>query len=123
MAKRNELIVTVQYIADGNYITAYCPALEFSSFGKTIKEARAAIEEALDILIEELDARGTLEQDLLEHGWTLQQKPVFNYKPPKNPKGKLSKKYEVLKTETVSVPLRRKATKRATAYASQNKGL
>ncbi|KXK54001.1 MAG: hypothetical protein UZ07_CHB004002639 [Chlorobi bacterium OLB7] len=58
---------------------AVCPALDVSSYGDTMEEAKNAFEEALEIFIEETVDRGTLEKELLRMGWTLSAK---EYRPP-----------------------------------------
>ena len=47
------------------------------------KRRRSSLDEALDIFVEETSQKGTLERFLLKIGWTLQQKPVVKYIPPR----------------------------------------
>lgn len=74
--------VSVILLQEDDQYVAYCPALEVSSYGDTIKEAKAAFDEALEIFLEETTAKGTLEKELLRLGWILQQKPKVLYQPP-----------------------------------------
>lgn len=63
--------VTVMLYEQGDYIMAYCPALDLSSYAKTEKEAVASFSEALDIFLEYCNEHGTLEQNLVACGWKL----------------------------------------------------
>jgi predicted RNase H-like HicB family nuclease len=63
--------VTVMLYQQGDYVMAYCPALELSSYGKTEQEATAAFREALDIFLEYCGEQGTLEQNLIACGWDI----------------------------------------------------
>jgi predicted RNase H-like HicB family nuclease len=65
--------VTVMLYQQGDYVMAYCPALELSSYGKTEQEATAAFREALDIFLEYCGEQGTLEQNLIACGWDIRQ--------------------------------------------------
>lgn len=69
------------FIEDGIHV-AYTPALELSSYGQSIDDAKKAFEEAVDIFFEETSQQGTLEKVLLSLGWQLQQKPKAIYKEP-----------------------------------------
>ena len=63
--------ITVMLYQQGDYIMAYCPALDLSSYGKTEKEAIKSFDEALDIFLEYCRENGTLEQNLVACGWKL----------------------------------------------------
>ncbi len=63
--------ITVMLYPQGDYIVAYCPALDLSSYAKTEKEAKQAFSEALDIFLEYCEEQGTLEQNLIACGWKL----------------------------------------------------
>ncbi len=76
--------IDVDVFKEGDYIVAYCGALEVSSFGKDEVEARKNFEEALNIFVEETHKRGTLEKVLLDLGWSLRKKPTVLYTPPKS---------------------------------------
>jgi predicted RNase H-like HicB family nuclease len=77
-----EAFVEVQLIKDGDYVVSYCPALELSSFGKDEEDAKEGFEEALNIFIDELHKRGTLEKVLLNLGWGLRKLPFPSFVPP-----------------------------------------
>ncbi|MCF8449253.1 MAG: hypothetical protein K9G49_05215 [Taibaiella sp.] len=66
-------VVTVMLYMQGDYIMAYCPALELSSYGRTEKEATASFNEALEIFLDYCAENGTLEQNLVACGWNLRQ--------------------------------------------------
>jgi predicted RNase H-like HicB family nuclease len=75
--------VEVAIVKEEEYYVAYCPALELSAYGDTIKKAGKAFTEVMNIFLKETSKRGTLEKYLLKNGWKLQQQPVINYVPPK----------------------------------------
>lgn len=62
---------------------AYCPALELSSFGDTLEDAKEAFNEVLKIFIKETTRKGTLDKELLSLGWTLRKIPQPKYSPPR----------------------------------------
>ncbi|MGL5806974.1 MAG: type II toxin-antitoxin system HicB family antitoxin [Xenococcaceae cyanobacterium] len=49
-----------------------CPALNVSSFGDTVIEAKQSIQEALEAFLEECQEMGTLSEVLEESGFSLQ---------------------------------------------------
>lgn len=63
--------ITVMLYEQGDYIVAYCPSLDLSSYDKTQEGAKAAFQEALDIFLEYCEENGTLEQNLVACGWNL----------------------------------------------------
>jgi predicted RNase H-like HicB family nuclease len=77
---------------EGDYIVAYCPALDLSSYGDDEEDAKLSFEEALDIFMEQTYKRGTLEKVLFSLGWTLRKLPVIKYDPPKRTR---SSKYSI----------------------------
>lgn len=54
---------------EGNVMIAYCPELDISASGKDEEDARQSLSDVLDIYFEDTISRGTLEADLLAHGW------------------------------------------------------
>ena len=100
-----ELSVEVALIKEGDYIVAYCPALELSSFGDTEQDAQQAFEEALEIFLEETSARGTLEKVLLDLGWGLRKLPDVEYTPPVNYSLKYPGSIQSKFKEVLSIPV------------------
>jgi hypothetical protein len=84
--KVHRIVLKVFLVRDGDYFVAYCPALELSSYDTTENGAKKSFDEALRIFVEDTERKGTLEKVLLGLGWTLKQKPSFQYQPPKKPK-------------------------------------
>lgn len=105
--KTYDINVHVLMIQEDDCLVVYCPALDLSSYGQTEDEAKNAFEEALEIFIEETERKGTLEKVLLDLGWTLRQKPSFQYQPPEFP---LEESFALLKKavkvfeETMPIP-------------------
>jgi predicted RNase H-like HicB family nuclease len=85
-AKAISVGVDVLFLKEGDYVVAYAPALELSSYGKTEQSAKKAFGEAMDIFLEETERKGTLERVLLKLGWTLSRN---RYDPPRWTAGEL----------------------------------
>ena len=68
---------------DDKYVVAYCPALELSAFGTNKETAKKRFIDEVTIFFTETERKGTLEKYLLKLGWTLTQKPVPAFIPPR----------------------------------------
>ncbi len=71
--------LTVSIIKEGKQYIAYAPALDFSTCGKTEKQAKKRFEEAVDVFFEELVKNETLEKVLTDLGW---KKKNIQWEPP-----------------------------------------
>jgi len=60
---------TSQFFAEDDQIVAVCPELNVSSFGDTVEEALASLQEAVALFLEECQLMGTLEIVLEEAGY------------------------------------------------------
>jgi predicted RNase H-like HicB family nuclease len=60
---------TSQFFAEDGQIVAVCPELNVSSFGDTVDEAMASLQEAVTLFLEECQLMGTLEMVLEEAGY------------------------------------------------------
>lgn len=69
--------IPVEFIQEGEYILAHTPALEVTTSGKTIEEAKANFREAVDLWVETCIEMGTLEKALKELGW--QQEKIHGH--------------------------------------------
>jgi predicted RNase H-like HicB family nuclease len=81
--KMINISLDIFYLNEDGIFTAYCPALELSSYGSSIRDAQAAFDEALEIFVDETIKKGTLEKVLLKLGWTLKAVPKADFEPPK----------------------------------------
>jgi predicted RNase H-like HicB family nuclease len=63
------LIFTQQIIREGETIVAYCPELDVSSCGATTDQARANLQTAVKLFLEEAGRLGTLRDILAEAGY------------------------------------------------------
>ena len=54
---------------NGNMFIAYCPELDLTGYDTTNKKARKSFEYVLKDYLDYTIENGTLEADLLEHGW------------------------------------------------------
>jgi predicted RNase H-like HicB family nuclease len=81
MNKQNILYkLPVNIIKQGKAFVAYCPVLDISTAGKSVKEAQLKFSELANIFLEELTQKGTLSEVLTELGWKKVQK---SWNPPK----------------------------------------
>lgn len=71
----------LEIFQEGDLYVGICPALNVSSFGETIAEAKQSIQEAVEGFIEECDEMGTLLEVLEESGFALQNE-VWLYPQP-----------------------------------------
>ena len=71
----------VQFMKQGKYVVAYSPALDLSSAGKNLTEAKKRFSEIVKIFFDELIEAGTTHDVLTELGWTRQNKGS-NWLPP-----------------------------------------
>jgi predicted RNase H-like HicB family nuclease len=72
------MLFTEQLIQDGETIVAYCPELDISSCGDTIAQARANLQTALRLFLEEAAKMGTLRQILLEAGYDTDAQVLYS---------------------------------------------
>lgn len=68
---RMEVRLTGSLFMNGNDWVAYSPELNVSSFGNTQKEAKAALNEALQLFLEDITERVTMYEALKELGWNI----------------------------------------------------
>lgn len=64
-----EISFTTQIWKEGNTYVAFTPELDVSSCGKTPREARKNLQEAVEILLEETEKMGTINEILEESGF------------------------------------------------------
>ncbi len=70
----------VNIIKQGKSFVAYCPVLDISTVGKSVKDAQSKFSELASIFLEELTQKGNLSEVLTELGWKKVQK---SWNPPK----------------------------------------
>ncbi|HEY4496130.1 MAG TPA: hypothetical protein VJC04_02115 [Candidatus Paceibacterota bacterium] len=71
MKSSNNTKISVAFIKEGNQFVAYSPALDLSTCGNTLTEARSRFAEAAKLFFEELKRKGTLKIVLKNLGWKL----------------------------------------------------
>lgn len=62
--------IPVIFLKEGDYYIAYTPAFKLSTCGKTFEQAQKRFSEAVDIFVKEIEKKDTLNEILLECGWT-----------------------------------------------------
>jgi len=82
MARRRKIEVNLPVIVlkEGNQFIAYTPALDVSTCGHTLAQAHKRFNEAIKLFLEECIRMGTLEEVLLDSGWT--RRSGKNFVPP-----------------------------------------
>jgi predicted RNase H-like HicB family nuclease len=81
MNKQNYVYkLPISIIKQNKSFVAYCPILDISTVGKSIKDAQNKFSELSSLFFEELTAKGTLNDVLTELGWKKVQK---SWNPPK----------------------------------------
>lgn len=101
-----ELQLNVLVFQQGDYFVAYCPSVNLSSYGDTIEDAKAGFDEVMEAYLEDCKENGSLHQDLIKNGWTLNIKNHKKAEPPATvdlniPAGLLRKQFN----ENWSVPV------------------
>jgi len=92
-----EIQLGVLIFQEGDSYLAYCPALQLSTYGDSVNDVKEAFEDLVRSYAEDSHKMGTLEKDLISHGWILQSTTGIA-EPPKEfdldiPAGMLRKSY------------------------------
>jgi predicted RNase H-like HicB family nuclease len=82
MIKFQKITLTVEFYREGNKFIAFSPALNISTCGDTLEQAKKRFEELQQLFFEETGKMGTLEDALLECGWKKITHPHKCWKPP-----------------------------------------
>ena len=69
MRKLAQIKLTISIFKQGDRHVVYSPALDLSTSGKTLEEAKRRFTEAALFFVEELDQAGTIRDVLQELGW------------------------------------------------------
>ncbi len=80
--KITESRLSVVFLKEGDTIVAYAPALDLSTCGQTVEEAKKNFEQAVDIFFRESSERGTLEEVLFSLGWHKSATRPKTWQPP-----------------------------------------
>lgn len=62
----------VSFLKESDQFVAYTPALDLSTSGETLEEAKKNFTEAVEIFFDEIISMGTFEEVLLDLGWKKQ---------------------------------------------------
>jgi len=66
-----EVQLGVLVFQESDSFLAYCPALNLSTYGDSINDAKEAFEDVIKCYLEDCAKMGTLEKDLRAHGWEM----------------------------------------------------
>lgn len=74
-----EFDIAVDFYRQGDFIIAYSPDFDLSTYSKSIEGAKTAFEDALAVFLEETLAKGTFFNELKELGWKMTLVPIPNF--------------------------------------------
>lgn len=74
--------LSVMIIKEGDSFIAYAPALDFSTCGKSVEEAQRMFAEGVNIFLSECVKMGTLQDVLVDCGWSKSSTPRPHLVPP-----------------------------------------
>ena len=99
-----QLTVNIQvfFFREGEQVVAYSPALNLSSSGRNLTQAKEMFQKALKTFFEALEEMGTTEQALTELGWRRVSSPE---RPWKAPISRTHVPTHLLRTSEMRVPL------------------
>lgn len=72
-----QVTLPVTFLREGDSFIAYTPALDLSTVGDTLEEAKERFDEAVKIFFEEIVKKGTIDQALTELGWQKKNNQFF----------------------------------------------
>jgi len=64
-----DVSLTVTFLREGDQFVAYSPALDLSTSGDTLEQAKKRFDEAVNIFLEETTSKKTILDILAELGW------------------------------------------------------
>ncbi len=64
-----QIVFRAEYFREGDLYVARAPELDVSSFGETLDEAKASLQEAVEAFLEECESMGSFEQVMEEAGF------------------------------------------------------
>ena len=73
-----EASLQVFYTEQEGAVVAYCPSLDLSTYGDTMEDAAAAFDDALAVLMQDVQQKGTLDEVLSALGWQRTQQVAGN---------------------------------------------
>ncbi|MEW6216694.1 MAG: type II toxin-antitoxin system HicB family antitoxin [Candidatus Bipolaricaulota bacterium] len=65
----HQIVFRAEYFREGDLYVARAPELDVSSFGETLDEAKASLQEAVEAFLEECESMGSFEQVMEEAGF------------------------------------------------------
>lgn len=77
-----DLQLNVLVFQQGDYYVALCPSLNLSSYGDSVEEAKKGFDEVMESYLEDCEENGSLREDLIKHGWQLNDKDQNKAEPP-----------------------------------------
>jgi len=65
----HQIVYRAEFFREGDLYVALAPELGVSSFGETLAEAKASLQEAMEAFLEECESMGSFEQVMEEAGF------------------------------------------------------
>ena len=69
MKKKVSYSLPVLFLKEGDHVVAFTPALDISTCGKTISQAKKRFSEIVQLFFDEIIEKGTIDQVLSDCGW------------------------------------------------------
>ncbi|HQW03897.1 MAG TPA: hypothetical protein PLR30_15525 [Saprospiraceae bacterium] len=81
-----EFDISVEFYRQGEFVLAYSPDLDLSSYADSVDDAKASFQDALSIFLTETLEKGTFFSELQSLGWEIKLVPSPEFiKPTKRP--------------------------------------
>ena len=98
-----EFDIDVEFYHQGEFIVAYAPDLDLSSYSKTLEGAKNSFEDALNVYMTETLEKGTFFSELESLGWVIKLVPTPEFIKPLKKSNETSQ-VEVI--ERTQIPVR-----------------
>lgn len=101
-----EFAISVELYRQGDFIVAYSPDLDLSTYSKSIEGAKVSFQDALEVFMVETLEKGTFFSELEALGWKIRLVPIPEFTKPINRTGKVSPSEVIIRDEIpVSIPI------------------
>jgi hypothetical protein len=100
-----KLKLEIALFVEGDFHVAYAPALDLVGQGKSNREAIESLLNVIRITLDWAKENDTIHKLLLQHGWTLKEKPSPVYQPPVFNSAQVKKNFSISRFETKKVSI------------------
>lgn len=97
-----EFDVSVEFYRQGDFIVAYAPDLDLSTYSKSMEGAKASFQDALEVFMVETLEKGTFFSELDALGWKISLVPIPEFIKPVSRQSRVQPS-DVIQREDISV--------------------